>query len=847
MAIYTPTIDYNATAGVISRDNMIRQSELNTRNQELNYKSLDLQGESLELNKQSLQLQKAEMWTSAILDSVKIGMGLWDQAKVKTEQSQFETAKNQVTDSSTQFAEMVAESVLNGNTQLTQTPEGVWDIQMDQGLINWKDTQLKAIENSKDTPKVKAWKSQSINHIYESGSSQILSGVLNQSQKTIDQQYNLNIGKSIKTDVSLSSGDNRSYENGVGLINSRTDMSPQAKAVQVELYKQSVDKQVDGKNINAIAAAQGISAATTAAYKLEGYTPEEIQSFVATAAKTDQQLAISAATTVSNVMSQGLEAGKNASDLWTEVEKAVQKLPEDRRQVALDTAKSAQVEFATGKATQMWVNDADVDLGTLQERRDSIKDGALASQLFYNIPETQKNFVTLYDKQIAAVQKVQGTVSDEMVKMNKTSASSVYKQFEQGSISGNNAIASLMAIGQNTANMEDDVYAMDFLNKIKDNAVPPKFKPAADSFLKQMDSLNWGISGDRDDFTPEQEGQLANAKQWAYGMIADVFLSTASNSINDGAFADTLTNIKRIYTSDVLDVTRSATINSKSATDDMANLGYNMGANKTVFFDDVSGQIKWADKSIKTAFDKVSGQFNNELSELGVKVKAAPHPLVIGDEVFPIPQLKGTEQDGVARLYTLDRSDVFSSEDNGATWERRWTLEDSKLDDTKFLSSELKKEKTEINNYFDQFRNVIKKEDPKPSPAPKPKPSNIKTPDTTPQEDADRMDRTNAAQKPTVTAVNIDDEPKEVPKKAEEDRPKTSPKEEQAAVDQDNKILSKLDKNRQNLLKSRLKTWVISNPTKEPSKSDLPQQYYFASDEMIAAMYRQITRERKDK
>ena len=79
---------------------------------------------------------------------------------------------------------------------------------------------------------------------------------------------------------------------------------------------------------------------------LTGYKPE----IVATAVKADQQLSNAAATTVANVMTSGLQSGENAVDLWEQIESAVDKMPEDRKQHALQVAKGVQVDFITGKA-----------------------------------------------------------------------------------------------------------------------------------------------------------------------------------------------------------------------------------------------------------------------------------------------------------------------------------------------------------------------------------------------------------------------------------------------------------------------------------------------------------------
>ena len=154
----------------------------------------------------------------------------------------------------------------------------------------------------------------------------------------------------------------------------------------------------------------------------------------------------------------------------------------------------------------------------------------------------------------------------------------------------------------------------------------------------------------------------------------------------------------------------------------------------------------------------------------------------------------------------------------------------------------------------------------------------VKKTDTTPAEDAAKIDRHNAARqlKPEVKEqakeipIAPDKTPEKPPKpsptntKAEPPAPNESapqwaqdtkekyadaavPKEDRKAVEQDKTILSKLDGQRQTMLKNKLRVWMLNNPDKEPGKADLPKELFFVTDDMVKAMYRTIVRERNTK
>lgn len=862
MPIYTPTIDYNATANAIERDRYLGNLQVSQRNQALNTGTLQRQGQSLELNNQmlqiqrdSLQLQKAELITSAIIDSVEIGVGIWNKAKEKTEQAQFETAKADLASSVTTFSELIAESTLNQGTKLIQGEDGKWDIQLDPAVINWRDSQLKAIDESDDTPAVKAWRSQQVNQAFEIGTNQVLSGILKQADSTIQREHSLNIGNALKADVQSSTVDSVSYDTGFSVIDARRDLSTRDKAIERAVYKQEVDRNVEMRQVGSIAATRGDGEAITYARSLvdKGYLEEDLKPFIQHAKDVDTQVTTAAVTTVSSVMSKGLAAGKMPQEIWDEVEAAVDGMPEKRKDAAMEAARSVQVSWATDRAMELYVADVDSDAGTIITHRDSIANGDLAEKLFYNIPEVQDNFISLYDKQISAVQKAQGSVSDDIIKINKVSADAQYKKFIDGTVSGNQAISYLMAVGANTEGQEDDVYAREFIRKIQENIVPAKYETVVDDFMDQMDDLNWNVGPDRDIFTPEQEAQLVEAKLWAYGRISDLFLSTAEKDITTRELSEILADIKTVYTAKSLDVAAGAKVREGKATNDMLGIVYDMGKTKSVYIEKQNNRearVVWATPGYKQAFDKAAGQFENELEQLGVSIDTPPQPITIGGEAYPVPSIRGKEADGVIREYTVDRNEIFSSEDNGNTWQLRWVVNDTKFDDTKVLSNELK---TEVSEFNQTFRSLVtgskQASQPQPSAADTPpskdadnqpkdttrensytqpsaqwaddrvgayrdtmvKPAQ-KAPDTTPAEDAARMDRTNAAKQQPTEA-------------------------------KDTEAISTLSERNQSLLRNVLKIWMNNNPGKVPTKDDVASRMSFINEEHIAAMYRILSRE----
>ena len=792
MAIRTPDSGYNALRNSILSQGNINQAEINTRQSHSNIDAINKQHE---LAMWQAGVQAADLALTFTKDLYNIHKA-----------AQLEEAKNDVLNTQPLLQQKIYESLASGNTYMGADGKMV----IDQGLLDWQQAQLDAVDASKGLKEVKQWKKQALLQTFQSGQGVLMEAAYKNYAVSYEQSFANNLDLARRQDIASGT-----TENGKTIISSRADWSPVQKAAAIQSYEIGVKKDVDTKIVSNIAAKEGIARAIEVAYALEGYSPDEIHSMVATASKTDQQLTASAVTTVSNLMSSGLASGESASDIWERIDNALSSVPEDRKQQAIASAKSAQVAWATEEATKMYVGDLDADLEFLTERRNSIKDGPIASQLFYNIPEVQDTFVNLYDKQIASTQKIQKDTDSSVVKINKTSMDSVFQSFINGEISGESAISIVMAIGENTESQEDDVYAMQFITKIKDSAVPSRYKPAADEFIKGLEKINFGLKGKREEFTPEQESQLAERKTWTYGAIASLFMESAASTISIQEFASTLADIKNIFVSDALDSLGAAKINQASASKDMANLAYDLGKSNLVYSKDGGQKIEWASEEVKTAFDKVGGQLSSELERNGVTLDgSAPHPLSIGGSIFAVPQVRGTESDGKTRWYTVDRNEVFSSEDGGQTWQQRWTIGGTKLDKNKVFSAEPKIDKTPVNTFFDQFRGSTNNK-----PVPK-----LETSDK---------------EKEQVI-------PAQAAKIAEDYRKSLAPTEQEK---KDNAILDKLGTDRvggerKKLLRNLVSTWMDKNEDKAPNKENIAKNITFITDEMIEAMYRIIKRER---
>lgn len=707
MAIYAPTVDYSATANAISTKRNTIQAGIATESQKLKQGSLDIAGKQLDINDNNLKLQKAELYINSTLDAVKVGMGIWDAAKAKTEQAQFDTAKNSAIDQGLQFSELVTESILNGRTKVVQDADGQWDVQMDKGLTDWHSAQLKAISDSSDSKAVKAWRTQTLNQTYSSGQSQILSGVLKQSQETIGQQYDLGISKAAEVDIA-----NGNYEMGTSLINSHSGFSPMQREVQLGTYQKFVDTNIEKRNVSTLAATEGLGVATEYAYSLgaKGYSEDEIQKFVATASVTDKQLTTGLVESATSFMQSGLEAGKGPKELYDQLESKLESVPKERAQTAKDAAKDAHIAWATSKGYEMWNEDSEsVDIAHLKKQRDSIikKDGEANLTIFAGLDKTQETFASFYNKRIAAIEKEVGTYDKNLttaqIKENKQFMDATFESMKAGTISPATAMQAVSGLSGNTpGEYDDDLYEMKLLDKIKDNIVPDAYKPSVTKFMSEMEGLKFGVTTNKT-LTDEETGKIAQARIFANEAIATLFMATAANDMSVDKFTSTLAGIKQTFIGKSLSALNSAEVvdkwrpfNDPAALDDALAKNQQFGsleASPVILAQ--SGQIHWAKPEMKATYDAIGDELAQQFkSQMGIDLTSERSPLKIDGKAYPTPIFQGKAPGWENSYYfAVDQGDIFASPD-GKTWQY-WNSFDTVA---KF------KETTPVNEFFNQFR-----------------------------------------------------------------------------------------------------------------------------------------------
>lgn len=713
MAIYAPTVDYSATANAISTKRNTIQAGIATESQKLKQNSLTIAGKQLDLNDANIKLQKWQLATDTVFKAAEIGIGIWDAAKAKTEQAQFDTAKNSAIDQGLQFSELVTESILNGRTKVVQDADGQWDVQMDKGLTDWHSAQLKAINDSSDSKAVKAWRTQTLNQTYSSGQSQILSGVLKQSQETIGQQYDLGISKAAEVDIA-----NGNYEMGTSLINSHSGFSPMQREVQLGTYQKFVDTNIEKRNVSTLAATEGLGVATEYAYSLgaKGYSEDEIQKFVATASVTDKQLTTGLVESATSFMQSGLEAGKGPKELYDQLESKLESVPKERAQTAKDAAKDAHIAWATSKGYEMWNEDSEsVDIAHLKKQRDSIikKDGEANLTIFAGLDKTQETFASFYNKRIAAIEKEVGTYDKNLttaqIKENKQFLDATFESVKAGTISPATAIQAVSGLSGNTpGEYEDDLYEMKLINKIKDNIVPDAYKPLATKFMAEMESLRFGIISKKDikkgkSLTIQQTEQIAHARSFANEAIASLFMGTAANDMSMDKFTSTLAEIKQTFIGKSLSALNSAEVvdkwrpfNDPAALDDALAKNQQFGsleASPVILAQ--SGQMHWAKPEMKATYDAIGDELAQQFkSQMGIDLTSERSPLKIDGKAYPTPIFQGKAPGWENSYYfAVDQGDIFASSD-GKTWQY-WNSFDTVA---KF------KETTPVNEFFNQFR-----------------------------------------------------------------------------------------------------------------------------------------------
>lgn len=297
---------------------------------------------------------------------------------------------------------------------------------------------------------------------------------------------------------------------------------------------------------------------------------------------------------------------------------------------------------------------------------------------------------------------------EETVKQNKFLTDGIYSSVTRGELSGNEAVSILHGMGEGTEfNFEDDAYAVDMINKIVENIVPPIYKPEAERMMKDLELQFFGYADKEKDLDSEVQQKISAARLWAQGAVIDLFMDTPGSQMTIDAFTRGLQNIKNIYVGKSIDglkkPLRAITSGEVSGDDynksvqDAEEKNYQMGKFDSVYFDSASGKTEWADPSIKSTFDAVAGMMKQRLELQGVEITSAPTPLKVGDFYYPTPVYIG-KKDGETSLYAIDRGNIFKGDIKGETWKVIRRFMGMNFDSKDY------QEQTVVNQYFNRFR-----------------------------------------------------------------------------------------------------------------------------------------------
>jgi len=730
MAIYTPSVDYSSLSQAYQTKSDIIQAGHNITKQGINTQLLKQSEKSLDVQQAMKNTQDFKLIVDAAIDSLQI----ISQVDTLVKQKELEKAKTTALDASMDLTRIITESVLNGGTQAIQGPDGKWAIEMDPAVTEWYNNQQAAISASKDSKEVKLWRMQALTQTFATGQNQILSTVLKDTMTTIDQQHDLNIQAALQTDAVTGT-----YEMGEAQINSRADLSPAQKALQIQAYQKTVDFNHQNQNISNLAATEGLAKATEYAYSLnknlppeKQFTPEQIQSFVKTASVTDQQLSNAITTNVATAMANGLETGKAPAALYEQINSYTEDMPEDRQQLAAETAKAAHIVWATAQGYKIANEDLQsVDIEYLTDRMNSILDpeGELNQTIFAGLDKTTTTFAAMYEKRIDELEKLESTTlanqTKEQIKENKAIADATFAMMQQGQISPTDAIAAMQNLDASLATdgFEDDLYQTQMITKIYDNIVPDQYKAITKDFLKKMETLKYGIKVDkRKGVTPEQNAYIAEATYFANEAIANIFMNTAAKDLNPAQVSDQLQRIQETFVGKAVKALESGEVvdkwrifNDPKAIDDaLSKLHTFAGQEGTIPVQkDRNGTFVWSNPNYKATFDAIGGELTNLLSSEGVSPTSLPTPIMIDGAAKPVPMIQGRFTDGSENggqpllagvqlkgndrtWFVVNQNDIFWT--NDPTGSGGWQYWKSIDTTAKF------KDSNEIDVYFDAFR-----------------------------------------------------------------------------------------------------------------------------------------------
>ena len=397
---------------------------------------------------------------------------------------------------------------------------------------------------------------------------------------------------------------------------------------------------------------------------------------------------------------EGLANFKLPSQLRNELDTMIDGIPEERRQKALQAATNVQATKATQRGYELYSEDKDHDLAWLTFQRKDIDSGYLNLTTFDGVPAVKDSILKLYDARIAEIKKGQEGLSDDQIATNKQLMNGTYQSLQSGSLSGREAISAMTELGMQTPGVEDNVYAMQLITKIKEDVVPAQYKALATQAIKDMDTTKFGFPINSKGKLKDQgdEGAYLGAKQWATEALADLFMDSAASDITPKIFADKVTEIRSVFFSKNLDILTSGEVKDKLFKDpiDDANTRLDMMTDIKPLFMDSDGSIKWANPDMKKTYDAIAGTFENYLKEAELTVMSASEPLAIDGEVYPTPTFMAKDANGVTAWYALNKTQMFASQDGKKTWVA------GKPRDKKAKGPE--SDDNKVDKYFNQFR-----------------------------------------------------------------------------------------------------------------------------------------------
>lgn len=824
MAIYAPSIDYSSTANAITNKYNAKRMEIGVDYGKLSLQSDQLSKKSLDLQQKQIDLNRQSMWVDFALGAAQIGAQAWQTAKTKTEQSQLDSAKNNIFDISLELTDIIVDDYDNNRTVITTGEDGKAKVDWNPDMLSWYEGKIAEIDNSKEMDSVKAYRKNALNSLMEGATTQLLKVAMNDADAVSEEQYKLGLSKALQSDMA-----NGGTEMGRSIIYSRDGLSKAMKDVQFAAYEETLGYNRSKETVLRTARLEGMTKATELAHSLVGQygiMEEDAQAFIASAAKGDAQVKSTLVSDAMTMFTSGLEQGLSPAELYSQLDDTTKGIPEDRKQAMQEAAKASHITWATEQGATMWRNDSNsVDIEYLKEQRDSItkKDGTIYNSIYKGLDDMAQSQGALYDKKIAALEKTFVDADKEQVKRNKVVVDGIKSRVQSGDMSGYEAAEMLNAIGANTKGIEDDFYASELAGELKDLVVPSEYKKIAEKTLDAMDKNNWGYDLKKD----EQNPRAAAARTNAWGAIVSLFMATPAKDITADAFSKELDRIVSGYTAETIDAVREVKIDSRDTSEDMfqgvQKLSTIEETADTVYYD-TNGKVVWSDPAVEEVFDQVAGQMKNELTNLGIdlQVNTPAVPLTVDGETLPVPMYVLPGEDGLAHLYTVNRENILHSNNGGQTFEVVASATGSDLAKTRFFSDEKKVGSNKVNELIEK------------------KTVGNATPES--------MGLLTKAEIPDALQI------KGVPSKfdgykTQEQVVEPAPAKDTQLTAEGNKENKKagnsFSRTEYEFIRTTILPWMISNPGRTPKKSDIPvlKDMDTLSDEDFKDIFNQIKKE----